>query len=89
MTKVLQRCTVLIRKVGVFEYSKELEDIIEGRKLLEHGNEMEVEIRAASVQAVEQLAAITGLPAYKIDNLLWDLQTTTNYSHHRTRSIFY
>ena len=74
---------------GVLEYSTELEGMIERGDLLEAGCEMEVEIRAASVQAVEELARLTSIPAYQVDFLLWDAHPVPTKPHHRTRTIFY
>jgi hypothetical protein len=40
---------------GVLKYSKDLEEVIINKKEIPHGGEYEVEIRAATVVAVERL----------------------------------
>ncbi len=64
--------------------------------LIAYGDPREVEIRAASVQAVEQLAALLAgrgrvVPSYEVDWRLWTLgqELEMTLPYHRTRSVFY
>jgi hypothetical protein len=86
----------VLRELGVLAYSDELESTLRSRELIAYGDPREVEIRAASVQAVERLAALLArrgpaLPAYEIDWRLWTLGQglAMTLPYHRTRSVFY
>ena len=62
----------VLRVDGVLRLDPDLRGLIESGRLLEHGSEPEVELRACAVQAVELLAAATGLPPPEVDSLLWN-----------------
>lgn len=64
----------VLRVDGVLVLDPELEQAIESEQLLPHGSPQEVELRAAAVHAVEQLATATGgaLPPCEIDGILWN-----------------
>jgi hypothetical protein len=86
----------VLRQLGVLAYSEELESTLRRGELISYGDPREVEIRAGSVQAVEELArrlAACGraLPAYEIDWRLWTLgqEQPPELAYHRTRSVFY
>ncbi|KAL6761190.1 hypothetical protein V8C86DRAFT_2537458 [Haematococcus lacustris] len=49
------RVPVVLRVLGVLDYSPELEALVQARQQLMPGSEQEVEIRAATVVAVEQM----------------------------------
>jgi hypothetical protein len=87
----------LLRALGILEYSSELAHKVDSFELLPAGCEEELEIRAATVCAVDELRsrlAIKGLDlsVYAIDWWLWDISHDSQYEkhpHHRTRTIFY
>ena len=74
------------------EYSEELTKLIANETVIEHGSVFEVEIRAATVIAVEQIKEILKLKTIEVDWILWQLgeqQKDTINKHHRTLSIYY
>ena len=88
----------VLRLEGVLEYDRDLLDAIESERLIPAGSDEEVEIRACSVHAVEQLidaGKAMGLDwtARDVDQLLWHLGQTGDYKirgkRHRTRTVFY
>ena len=87
----------VLRALGILQYNPELASCIDALKELASGSRQEIEIRAATVTAVEELArclAANGneLPAFAIDWWLWEISHEASYErlpHHRTRSIFY
>lgn len=91
------RVPQLLRSLGILRYSKELAARIDARKELPAGSAMEVEIRAATVQAVERLReALAGhgrdLHSVELDWMLWqrgEAQRGELPPHHRTLTIYY
>ncbi len=90
----------VLRALGVIRYSEELSSKIDRRVLIEPGSDEEVEIRSATVQAVELLRqAIEELtrprepiPAARIDQFLWYLGQEDAFRimpYHLCRTIFY
>jgi hypothetical protein len=86
----------VLRELGVLAYSNELEAVLRSGELIAYGDPREVEIRAASVQAVEKLGAALArrdrvVPSYQIDWRLWTLgqELEMTLPYHRTRSVFY
>ncbi|MCS7002039.1 MAG: queuosine salvage family protein [Dehalococcoidia bacterium] len=87
----------VLRALGALRYAPSLADRVARRELLPPGSPEEVEIRAATVQAVERLRAAfarqgLALTASAIDWLLWDAgQRPLAHlePYHRTRTIFY
>ena len=86
----------VLRQLGVLRYSDELTAALRRSELIVYGDRREVEIRAASVQAVEQIAALLAgrgriLAPYEIDWRLWTLgqELEMTLPYHRTRSVFY
>lgn len=87
----------LLRALGVLEYAPPLANLVDSLMEVAAGSREEVEIRAASVQAVERirrclLAAGRQVDAFAIDWWLWDLSHVPDNEklpHHRTRTIFY
>ena len=86
-----------LRHLGAIEYSDHLARRVDGWVELAPGSPEEVEIRAATVVAVEELrdrlqdGAGRVLRAVEVDWLLWDLAQGLYpvRPHHRTRTIFY
>jgi hypothetical protein len=86
----------VLRHFGALEYSAGLARRIDGWDALEPGEPAEVEIRAATVVAVERLreaiaAAGRELMAIEVDWILWDLAQGLYpvRPYHRTRTVFY
>src|ERR1700722_8648810 len=83
----------MLRMFGVLEYEKTLADKIDDYIQIQHDSREEIEIRAATIWAVELLhQQIPELNASDIDNAIWllsqDLQQEAK-PYHRTRTIFY
>ncbi|PNW81142.1 hypothetical protein CHLRE_07g344150v5 [Chlamydomonas reinhardtii] len=97
------RVPVVLRTMGVLRYSQQLEDKIQRREQIPAGSEEEVEIRACTVVAVEQLreaiaakflgTAGAQLPhAIQLDWWLWELgerERKNHPPHHRTLTVYY
>ena len=91
------RVPQLLRPMGVMVYAAPLAALIDAREELAACSEQEVEIRAATVQAVEQLRAALAakgrdLPAAQVDWMLWqrgEQMKETLPPHHRTLTVFY
>ncbi len=86
----------VLRHFGALEYSPALAGRVDGWEELRPGEPAEVEIRAATVAAVERLreALADGgrdLMAIEVDWILWDLSQGLYpvRPYHRTRTIFY
>jgi hypothetical protein len=87
----------VLRALGALNYETELSRLIEERVELPAGSEFEVEIRAATIWAVEELRRALlqrglQLPAYQLDWTLWQLGQNLPAStspYHRTRTIYY
>ena len=86
----------VLRHLGAIEYSPALASRIDGWEELRPGEPAEVEIRAATVVAVERLRealAARGreLLSIEVDWILWDLSQGLYpvRPYHRTRTIFY
>ncbi len=86
----------VLRELGALEYTPELAAWIEDQRELPQGSPQEVEIRAATVMAVGDLAALLArrgiaLTAVALDGLLWHLGQDLAFRHtyHRTRTIYY
>lgn len=87
----------VLRELGVLRYSEELSALVDAQVELVPGSPFEIEIRAATIWAVEELRRTLQrrdieLPAYQLDWTLWqfgqDLPAATR-PYHRTRTIFY
>jgi hypothetical protein len=87
----------VLRYYGALVYSPALAARIDRREELPAGSPEEIEIRAATVWAVEELghrlaAAGQPMPAWQIDWALWNLGQELPSDappYHRTRTIFY
>lgn len=87
----------VLRMCGLLEYHPELAAKIERRELLTAGSEEEVEIRAATVWAVEALKEAflrrgTELTSVGVDGWLWQLGQLDHFRkhpYHRCRTIYY
>ena len=96
------RVPQILRHLGIMEYSEELAQKIDNKVELSYSSEEEVEIRAATITAVDLIAEVIrkeGPPmtnhikySYEVDWLLWQMgEKTLNElkEHHRVLSIFY
>ncbi len=76
---------------GILEYSEDLKNMIMNGVYIPAGDVREVEIRAATVIAVEEIAnRLKKAPSF-VDNVLWNLskKTTDLPPHHKTITIYY
>ncbi len=87
----------VLRVLGVLVYDLKLQSAIRAERLLPHGSEQEVEIRAVALHAVELLAdscarrGFQALPS-RLDMLLWWRGQQRKFkaqARHRTRCTFY
>ncbi|KAG1691057.1 hypothetical protein DVH05_027338 [Phytophthora capsici] len=91
------RVPQVLRPEGVMVYSAELANLVDSKTEIPAGSEMELEIRAATIQAVEQIhqqMAHRGhhLQVIELDWLLWQIGEDNKQDllpHHRTWSIYY
>ncbi len=87
----------VLRRLGILEYSNDLAARIDARKLISAGSEEEIEIRAATIWAVELLrqsldAHGRHIAAHEIDWALWQAGQSIDAAdrpYHRTVTIFY
>lgn len=87
----------VLRRLGVISYHPDLAQRIDQREFLQSGSEEEVEIRAATIWAVEALRSTFqhgGITAHSmhIDQWLWrlgQLEPFRGTPYHRCRTIFY
>jgi hypothetical protein len=86
-----------LRVLGITRYSDELEAAIREGRLIEAGSPWEVEIRAHTIYACEELTKRVNelrppeLQAIvpQVDARLWVPFHRTHYPHHLTRTVFY
>jgi len=81
----------VLREKGVLAYSEPLAGQVDALVEIPAGSEPEVELRAATVVAVADLAAAVGLREVDLDGRIWHLGQTMAFRHpyHRTRTVFY
>lgn len=83
----------ILRLFEVFEYTSELADKVDNYIEIPHDSREEIEIRAATIWAVELIRQrIPELTAGDIDNTIWLLSQSLQDQakpYHRTRTIFY
>ncbi len=85
-----------LRAMGVMEYSPELAQKVDNYVLIEYGSNMEIEIRALTIQTVEELRILCNntYSAIQLDWWIWHASFSDKYKelqqpHHLTRSVFY
>ena len=91
------RVPQILRAKGILKYDRHLSDLVDNNKELPHGCKEEIEIRAATIQSVEQIKNAlkeNGRDAMSIecDVYLWEEGEKIKDKvepHHRTLSIFY
>lgn len=87
----------ILNQLGVLRYAPGLERQLQHLQIIPAGSTQEVEIRASTIVAVEELARVTAragvsLPDYAIDWHLWALAQQENQEqlpYHRTPTITY
>ena len=93
----------ILSHVGILEYSDRLKKKIEDKEKLQQGEKEEVEIRAATIWAAENLknemsseylkdkmgSKGKGLPAFELDWFLWNKAQGIQAPYHFTRTIHY
>lgn len=82
----------VLRIDGALRLVPELVSTIDSGTRLVPGSRPEVELRAAGVVAVEQLAELTGRRPMDLDMMLWERGSGAHYKsvrRHRARSVFY
>jgi hypothetical protein len=87
----------VLRQLGVLRYEPALYEAIASHRLIPPDTQEEVEIRAATIQAVEALRQALSeqgatLASYEIDWRLWTLGQSLPddaESYHRTLTVFY
>lgn len=91
------RVPQLLRAEGILDYDSRLASLVDLCRELPSGSELEIEIRATTIHAVELLRAALerrGFPitALKLDWILWNVgeaQQQRHQPHHRTLTIYY
>ncbi|MCG8404371.1 MAG: queuosine salvage family protein [Phycisphaerales bacterium] len=85
-----------LRHLGILTLSPALAEAVEQEREIKQGSDEEVEIRAATVQAVDRMAKALfrigkTVPAWQIDWYLWALshEDGVKVNHHRTRTVYY
>lgn len=87
----------MLRRLRVIEYIPELESKIDNYELIESGSREEVEIRANTIWAVEEIRATLSLKfenvnAAQVDTMLWETsqkKTKDDKPYHRTLTTAY
>ena len=85
----------ILRGIGVIEYSSHLADLVDRRQMLEPGSREEVEIRAATVYATDELIELinnkrtTPIYAPHMDYKLFNMRDKVSTPVHLTRTTAY
>lgn len=87
----------VLRQLGILEYSSDLATLIDKEKEIEHDSEMEIEIRANMLYAIELIKNKLhqnqiNINSVQIDNALWLLSKNKEFKekpHHLTKTIYY
>src|SRR3990167_6434120 len=87
----------MLRKFGILEYISELANKIDGYEEIEAGSREEIEIRAATIWAIEEMKEVLRprfpqITARQLNDHLWSLGQTKSPDdkpYHRTKTIFY
>jgi hypothetical protein len=89
------RLPQLLRQHGILHYADELAERVDNNIEIPAGSDEEIEIRAATIQAVEGMRQSLerdgrGVPSYMLDWWLWGSpHPQHSRPHHRTRTIAY
>ena len=85
-----------LRHLEILQLSADFADAVERGEEIERDSDWEIELRAATLHAVERMrtaaaAAAKAVPAWQIDWYLWGLARRADIAanHHRTRTVNY
>lgn len=87
----------VLRHLGILEYNEELAHIVDSKQQLKHDSEMEIEVRANMLYALELIKNKLyqkgiEMNSTQIDNILWLLSKNKEFKakpYHLTRTIYY
>ena len=81
----------LLRFIGVLKYSDELSSKVDNWKLIDSGSREEIEIRSATIWAIELVSQKLGISAGLADRAIWWLSRELDIKqlYHRTYTIYY
>lgn len=81
----------ILRHLQVIKYSKALSEKVDNFKLIPKGSKEELEIRAATVLAIDQISKNLNITAGLADRAIWWMsrEETIEEPYHRTYSIYY
>lgn len=86
----------ILYEYGILNYNETLLQIIASNKLIEHNSNMEIEIRANTLYALELIKETLKenniyLNSVEIDNIIWNMRINKVYSLpvHKTLTIYY
>ena len=86
----------LLCEYGILSYNEKLLEIITSNVLIEHNSDMEIEIRANTLYALELIKDALKekdiyLNSIEIDNIIWSMRTSEehNLPVHKTITIYY
>lgn len=87
----------VLREFGIFEYSNELKELIDNKIELKHDSEMEIELRANTIYAVELIRKVLNAKGIKLSSMsigtsIWLLskkEEYKNHPYHLTETIYY
>ena len=82
----------MLRQHGILVYSPALVEKVDQKIEIQHGASEEVEIRAGTIQAIEQIAHATGAAPQDVSDVLWiasQTKTGSEKPYHRTRTVAY
>jgi hypothetical protein len=87
----------MLRKFGIIEYVPELAERIDSYEEIEAGSREEIEIRAATIWAIEEMKEVLSsrfpqITARQLDDHLWSLgqiKSPDDKPYHRTKTISY
>ena len=91
------RVPQILRELNILEYSNELSNLVDNKIQILHSSLFEIEIRAATIQSIEEIKFEFQknnlfFLSLEIDVFLWEegeKVKDTIKPHHRTLSIFY
>lgn len=90
------RIPQMLRHLGILRFAPELAAAVEAEREIPRDSPEEVEIRAATIQAVDRMTQAARqrghrVAAWQVDCALWEQSHAADVSvrHHRTRTIYY
>lgn len=84
----------VLRNIGLTEYSEELSNLIDNKKILVENSKYEIEIRASMIVVINMIKEELNnkISAIEINDILWHLGQDKNINkkpYHRTRTMSY